>query len=550
MAGSKKSETKHVRARPPSQSDQSSARTLLNEREKSELLQRLFNNLEVGVAHVLPSGEIVYANSKFASVVGIPPPVDVTGRNLTDFIAPHSWEALQSALREAVQAPVVGELQISSLSGRAHTVRLSLSLQQVNAHSVIRIVADELTELSEANAKLRETEATLRALSARILQLQDQERRKMARDLHDTTGQELAVLVMSLRHLSESLDRSGIDLRKALVDAAELANKVNDEIRTFSYVLHPPLLDQLGLGSALKWYVEGFSGRSNIEVKLVIPENLNRFSPEKETALFRVVQEGLTNVLRHSGSKSAKIVVCTSIDEVEITVRDEGKGISATKVEGVPPGVSPKGMGVGIPGLRERLHQLGGTLQICPQRVGMVLKAILPLDESERVLPDPSPDLAVESPLEAQSSAPSIVTPVHSNGRKRILVVDDHEVMRRGIRALLEIYPDLEICGEAGNGSEAVQKASQLDPDLIILDLNMPGSGGLSAANQLLHDGSRALILIFTTHSFPGMERVLRSAGCKGVVSKMHAERDLLRGVRAVLAGDEFYNPSSRAHSA
>ena len=100
----------------------------------------------------------------------------------------------------------------------------------------------------------------------------------MARDLHDTTGQELAVLVMSLRHLSESLDRPGLDVRKALADAAELANKVNDEIRTFSYVLHPPLLDQLGLASALKWYVEGFSARSNIEVKLVIPESLNRLA--------------------------------------------------------------------------------------------------------------------------------------------------------------------------------------------------------------------------------------------------------------------------------
>ena len=544
----KKSEAKHVRPRPSQQSNPASSSSPLNGREKSELLQGLFNNLEVGIAHVMPSGEILYANARFTSVLGIPAKANVAGRNLSDFIAPHSWETLQSALREAVQGPVVGELQLCSLSDRPHTVRLSLSLQQVNKHSVIRIVADEVTELVEANVRLRETETTLRALSARILQIQDQERRKMARDLHDTTGQELAVLVMSLRHLSESLDRPGLDVRKALADAAELANKVNDEIRTFSYVLHPPLLDQLGLASALKWYVEGFSARSNIEVKLVIPENLNRFSPEKETALFRVVQEGLTNVLRHSGSKRAKIVVCTSADEVEVTVIDEGKGLSSTQVEQFASGASPKGVGVGIAGLRERMHQLGGTVHICSQRVGTVLKAILPLDESEADLPVLAVDS--ETPVEEQAHAPQSVAHVHANGRKRILIVDDHEVMRRGIRALLENYTDLEICGEAGNGSEAIQKASQLDPDLIILDLNMPGSGGLSAANQLLRDGSRARILVFTTHSFPGMERVLRSAGCKGFVSKVHAERDLLRGVRAVLAGDEFYAAATRAHSA
>ncbi|HWF36989.1 MAG TPA: response regulator [Candidatus Acidoferrales bacterium] len=545
--------TKHVRPRPSDQSHPASACPPLNRREKSEPLPGLFDNLEVGVAHVMPSGKIVYANGRFLSILGILPQVDVNGRNLADFIAPHSWEALQSALREAVQDPVVGELNVSSLSGKTHTVRLSLSPQQVNTRSVIRIVADEVTELVQANVRLRETEAILRALSARILQIQDQERRKMARDLHDTTGQELAVLVMSLRHLAQSFDRPGLDVHKALVDAAELANKVNDEIRTFSYVLHPPLLDQLGLGSALKWYVEGFSARSNIEVKLVIPENLNRFSPEKETALFRVVQEGLTNVLRHSGSNKAKIVVCTSIDEVEINVSDEGKGLSAAQVKELASGASPKAMGVGIAGLRERLHQLGGTLQICSQRVGSVLKAILPLDESEAALAGlASPldsALTVDTPLEAPASPP--VAALHSNGHKRILIVDDHEVMRRGIRALLENYTDLEICGEAGSGAEAIQKASQLDPDLIILDLNMPGSGGLSAANQLLRDGSRARILVFTTHSFPGMERVLRFAGCKGFVSKVHAERDLLRGVRAVLAGDEFYSPASAAaHSA
>jgi CheY-like chemotaxis protein len=374
----------------------------------------------------------------------------------------------------------------------------------------------------------------------------------MARDLHDTTGQELAVLVMSLRHLEENIGRPGMDARKSISQAAEIAQKVNDEIRTLSYMLHPPLLDQMGLGSALKWYVEGFAQRSGVQMRLVLPADLCRFAPEKEVALFRVAQEGLANVLRHSGSKSARIVVCASIDEVEIKVQDEGRGIPASQIRSLASN-SGENLGVGIPGLRERIHQFGGKLEIVSNHAGTTLLASVPIEPSAGEI----------LPLLGQPAGQSKARrAVHPNGRNRILIVDDHEVMRRGIRGLLESYTDLEICGEAKDGSEAVHKARELDPDLIILDLNMPGTGGLAAANRLQQFESRAKILVFTTHSFPGLERTLRSAGIRGMVSKLNAERDLLRGIRAILSGDEFFNSSgtevpnvktakaSRAHSA
>jgi PAS domain S-box-containing protein len=504
------------------------------------LLHELFDDLELGFANVLPSGEIVYSNPKFSMSLGHPPHRDLSGQNLRNFVAPHSWESLDAALRQATLQPVIGEIKLNTTADKTQTIRLSLSPARVMARPVIRIIADEVTELVETNLQLRETEASLRALSGRILQLQDQERRKMARDLHDTTGQELAVLVMSLRHLADSVDRPGIDMHTALVDASELARKVNDEIRTLSYVLHPPLLDQLGLGSALKWYVEGFCSRSGIDVKLVIPEALDRFSSEQETALFRVVQEGLTNVMRHSSSRSVKIVVCASTDEIELTVKDDGSGIPRAALDRLAAGTGAKSLGVGIAGLRERLHQLGGKLEIFSNHSGTTLKATVPIERGAEATPavsDEPPEHA--GPLAGQLSA---------NDRKRILIVDDHELMRRGIRGFIECYPDLEICGEARDGAEAVKKTHELHPDLVILDLNMPGSGGLSAANQLQSDGSDSEILVFTTHSFPGIERALRSAGCKGLVSKLHAERDLLRGIREVLAGREFYN-SAPAHA-
>ena len=507
------------------------------------VFRELFDDFEIGLANVLPCGQIVYANPSFFAALGGPPRSNPLGLNLRDFIVAESWPSVDSALQQAVLGPVVGEIKVEMLSHRTRTIRLSISSARMMKKPILRVVAREVTELVEANLALRESEVSLRALSARILQVQDQERRKIARDLHDTTGQELAVLVMSLKHLSDSLGRPGLEVRKALVDAADLARKVNEEIRTLSYLLHPPLLDEFGLESALKWYAEGFARRSGIEVNLVIHETLPRFPPEKETALFRVVQESLTNVLRHSGSRKAKIVVCASIDEVELTVEDEGKGIPSATLRHLETGV--RSLGVGIPGLRERLRQLGGKIAIISNNRGTKLVATISIAESEAAAMDPSSSAIAENPVPAHPQ------PGEANGRKRILIVDDHELMRRGIRALLANQADLEICGEAQSGAEAVQKTRDLNPDLLILDLTMPGSGGLSAANHIRHAGSRARILVFTTHSYPGIERMIRSAGCHGLVLKADAGRDLLCGVRAVLAGGEFYgSPSTRAQTA
>ena len=498
-----------------------------------EFLQQAFDDFDVGVAHVLCSGRIIYANQRFAVAFGAPVHRDVTGLNLHDLVEPRSWEFLDAALSQASRNSVIGEIRLTSGASDPKTIRVSLGPARPPQSGVIRIVADEVTELVEANMRLRQTEYSLHSLSGEILRVQDQERRKMARDLHDTSGQELAILVMSLRHLADHLEKPDADVRGALVDAAQLAQKVNEDIRTFSYVLHPPLLDQMGLASALRWYVEGFRNRSAVDVKLVLPDVVPRFSIEKETALFRVVQEGLTNVLRHSGSSTAKIVVCISAEDVELTVTDAGKGLSQAQVVRLDE-AHPKAGGVGLAGLRERLHRLGGRLQISGDRQGTVLKAILPLEASELE--------TGEVPQKAEPAAhiPE-VGPPHS-GRKRILVVDDHDVVRRGIRGLLSSCSDLEVCGEASNANEAVERGRELHPDLVILDLHMPGAGGISAANQLSRFEPRPRILICTMHSFPGLERLVRSAGCQGMVSKVHAESELLPAIRTVLAGGEFYN--------
>jgi signal transduction histidine kinase len=240
-----------------------------------------------------------------------------------------------------------------------------------------RTQGDLETQVQERTAELATANEELHGLTARLLQLQDEERRRIARELHDSVGQSLTALNMNLSSLGAHLDR----LAKAaslVSDSTALVNDVTKDIRTISYLLHPPLLDETGLGSALKWYIEGFAERSEISVDLQLPENFDRLPRDLETAIFRLVQECLTNIHRHSGSPVAKIVIAKSENEVRVEVKDHGKGISPEKK---PQLLTNGTSGVGIRGMRERLHQLGGTLEISSEGIGRgtTVEARLPL---------------------------------------------------------------------------------------------------------------------------------------------------------------------------
>ncbi|HLZ93440.1 MAG TPA: sensor histidine kinase [Candidatus Acidoferrum sp.] len=216
-------------------------------------------------------------------------------------------------------------------------------------------VQQRTTELADANHNLGE-------LSARLLHLQDEERRRIARELHDSVGQTLAALSMNLAAVGADIERLAKSAT-TIADSTALVNDMSTDIRTISYLLHPPLLDEAGLCSALTWYVKGFSERSKIEVDLQIPEDFGRLSRDLETAIFRVVQECLTNIHRHSGGSVARIAIAHADDDIRIEVQDNGKGIPPHKRSEIIS--SPTGTpGVGIRGMRERLRQLGGTLDI------------------------------------------------------------------------------------------------------------------------------------------------------------------------------------------
>jgi PAS domain S-box-containing protein len=206
----------------------------------------------------------------------------------------------------------------------------------------------------------KRAEESLRDLSARLLQIQDEERRRFARELHDSAGQLLAALSMNLTSLEMETNKTSPRAAHLARESLDLVGELSREVRTISYLLHPPLLDELGLSSALRGYVEGFAERSKIKVDLEIPGDFGRLPRELETAIFRVIQECLTNIHRHSGSPVANISIARTEEDIRVEVQDRGKGMSAK-----PPGIGTRGKaGVGIRGMQERIRQFGGTLQI------------------------------------------------------------------------------------------------------------------------------------------------------------------------------------------
>src|SRR6266850_987735 len=229
-------------------------------------------------------------------------------------------------------------------------------------------VTERTVELDTANQNLRE-------LSARVLQMQDEERRRIARELHDSVGQTLAALSMNLTLVRADIERL-TKTAAALSDSEALVEDMTKEVRTISHLLHPPLLDEAGLASALRWYIEGFAQRSKIQVDLELPEDFDRLSQESETTIFRMVQEALTNIHRHSGSKLAKVRISRSESDVRVEVEDRGKGMTIAKQEELASIGTP---GVGIRGMRERMRQLGGNLEIKSNGEGTTVVAHLPL---------------------------------------------------------------------------------------------------------------------------------------------------------------------------
>lgn len=227
----------------------------------------------------------------------------------------------------------------------------------------------DVTEERRVRHRLRATLEQVRALAVRQLQVRDDERRRIAREIHETTVQKLAALQLNLARLRRAgAEPAGED--DMLGECVALAESSITDLRTLSYLLHPPMLDETGLGSAVRWYATGFAKRSGLEVRIDVPPEIERFPHEVEIAVFRLVQEGLINILRHANTDRAAVRLRSEPGRLVTEVQDWGTGMPAED-ESV--------YGVGLSGMRERIEQLGGTLHIRSGPDGTTITAILPV---------------------------------------------------------------------------------------------------------------------------------------------------------------------------
>ena len=260
---------------------------------------------------------------------------------------------------------------------------------------LLRAKVSVFAELHRKTLQLETLNRELRRLSSSLIMTQDEERRRIARELHDGLGQELSAAKMMADQLSTHAN-SVDSARQMATEVSTLISCAIQQVRSLSHLLHPPLLDEVGLNFALRSYVEGLTKRSGVETTIdVQPDEFPRFAPELETAIFRIIQEALTNVYRHSGARKAGVTLVKNEGHVIATIRDDGKGISESVAE-----FKPDSIGIGISGMIQRVKEFGGELHLQNGGPGTIVEVSIPIQagapmESERPLPFVSPHTTV-----------------------------------------------------------------------------------------------------------------------------------------------------------
>ena len=322
------------------------------------------------VITTLEEGRFVDVNQSFERTVGFTRD-ELLGRTSLELglINPHDRMAQLEEIEKHGRV-VNRELQIRAKSGKIRFKLYSAEVVQIGNERCLLSVSQDITERKMAYEQLRR-------LSGLLLQLHDEERRGISRDLHDVTGQDLVALSTLLNQARSSLPPSNRKLRKIFSQSQALADRCVREVRTLSYVLYPPMLDEAGLEDAIRHYIEGFAERTGIRVDMDISPAFGRLTPEIELAVFRVIQESLSNVHRHSGGFNAQIRLRRERQVISLEVADDGRGIPKNGANGAA--TLHLKSGVGVPSMRERVNQVGGRMEIDSGGHGTTVRVIVPL---------------------------------------------------------------------------------------------------------------------------------------------------------------------------
>jgi PAS domain S-box-containing protein len=353
-------------------------------RRSEQLLRLVLDAIPVGVAVVDLGGNVVSSNPASSRIwAGVIESGEEryakskawwhdTGKE----IEPHEWASVRAVVNG--ESSINEVIDIETFDGVQKIIHNSAVPIRDERQAIVGavVINEDVSAQKVAERDLETSVSQMQSLATRLMHAQDDERRRIARMLHEMTAQDLAALKMLLARLGRSSAGLSAADRQLLKEGMEIAERSMSGVRTLSYLLHPPFLDEHGLLAAVRWYAEGFAARSGIEVDLDLPTTFERLPQDVETTLFRVVQEALINIHRHAQSPTARIRLCPTDDCLTLEVQDRGVGIPAELAAGLVAGTGVGG--VGIAGMRERLKQLAGTLEIDSSAHGTIVRALLP----------------------------------------------------------------------------------------------------------------------------------------------------------------------------
>ena len=478
-------------------------------RESEERFRSAMNNMAEGLYIIDPEGLMTYLNPAAEAIFGWTS-AELLGKRLHDITHnmhpdgtpfPASECPALKAFQKGIELrdqedvfirkdgsffPVI--YSASPLNQEGKVAGIVVCFRDDSKRKVLMQTLEE--RIAERTQQLERATQQLRELSLRLMQTQDEERRRIARELHDGVGQLLAAMSMNISLIDGDRAKLGPEALKAVEANLKLIEDAGQEIRTMSHLLHPPLLDEVGLDSALRWYVDGFAERSKISVDLQLSPGFSNGLPRDfALSLFRIVQECLTNIHRHSGSLSAFVAVERSADAITLTVNDQGRGMAPDLQARIATGESS---GVGFRGMRERIRQFGGRLEVSSDENGTRILAVLPfapaLQES-RMEADGDTQATEELVAETIADEPE-------RAAATILCIDDETAGLLPRRLLLESAGYRVI--EARSGLEGIRLFQSEKVDAVILDYWMSGMKGTQVASELKRINPNVPIIVLS----------------------------------------------------
>jgi two-component system, sensor histidine kinase len=398
--------------------------------------------------------------------------------------------------------------------------RRTIGRQTEQLAEVNRRLQLEVAERREAQERLANSEAQLKALSARLLTAQEEERRSIAQDLHDDLGQILTCIGMDLRRALHAKPKAAQEI---LQETAGTLHRAHDSLRLLATSLRPPILDGEGLGDALAHLVSEFEVRTGVRAKLEVGAGSSQLSILAMTNLYRIVQEALHNVQKHARAASVVVELAFPPEEITLAIRDDGCGCD--------PGSVRAGRTLGLVSMKERAELFGGEFRFASTPGGGAeVRVTLPRAGAAAGTSVPAPERS--QPLAGAASLRSAPARL-----LRVVLADDHALVREGCARLLQESPGIQVVGEAADGTAAVELAIRERPDVLVLDYSMPGMDGAETTARVRAIVPGVKILVLTMHDSIALATRMLRLGADGYVVKTEAADALVQAVRAVADG-------------